>query len=156
MTRLAGKIRVFVDANVLIAGIASVSGASGTILDLCEAGVVQMVISRQVVIEADRNVSSKLPRLVEPFRQFIRDLAPLMMEEPSPASLKKCEGLVAQKDVAILATALDAEAEFLITLDKRHFLQASIPFTLGVKILSPAEFLRYLERMFIEEPSSRS
>jgi putative PIN family toxin of toxin-antitoxin system len=149
--RAGEKIRVFVDTNVLIAGIASVSGASGTVLDLCEAGIVQMVISRQVLIEADRNISSKLPGLVEPFRRFIRDLAPLMMEEPSPASLEKCEGLVDRKDAAILATALDAEADFLITLDKKHFLKASIPPALGIKVLSPGEFLRWVQRTFVEQ-----
>jgi putative PIN family toxin of toxin-antitoxin system len=151
MMRAGEKIKVFVDTNVLIAGIASVSGASGTVLDLCEAGIVQMVISRQVLVEADRNVSSKLPGLVEPFRRFIRDLAPLMMDEPSAASLEKCEGLVDRKDVAILAAALDAEAEFLITLDKKPFLKQSIPQALGIKVLSPGEFLRSLERMFVEQ-----
>lgn len=151
MMRAGEKIKVFVDTNVLIAGIASVSGASGTLLDLCEAGIVQMVISRQVVIEADRNVSSKLPGLVEPFRRFMLDLAPLMTEEPSAASLEKCKGLVDPKDVAILAAALDAEVDFLITLDKKHFLKASIPQALGIKVLSPGEFLRSLERTLLEQ-----
>ncbi|MBP1738200.1 MAG: putative toxin-antitoxin system toxin component, family [Deltaproteobacteria bacterium] len=151
MKRAGERIRVFVDTNVLIAGIASVSGASGTLLDLCEAGILQMVISRQVLIEADRNISAKLPGLVEAFRRFIRDLAPLMMEEPSQASLEKCERFVDRKDVAILAAALDAEADFLITLDKKHFLKASIPPTLGIKVLSPGEFLRSLEKTFVEQ-----
>ena len=149
--RQGGKVKLFVDISVLIAGIASVSGASGTILDLCEAGIVQMVISRQVLIEADRNLSSKLPGLVEPFRRFIRDLAPLMMEESSAALLKKCEGLVDRKDVAILAAAIEAEAEFLVTLDKKHFLKASIPPSLGIRVLRPGEFLRSLEREWVEE-----
>lgn len=110
-----------------------------------------MVISRQVLVEAHRNLSPKLPGLVERFRRFIRDLAPLMMEDPSPAPLKKCEGLVDEKDVAILAAALEAEAEFLVTLDKKHFLKGSIPPSLSIKVLSPGEFLRSLESAFVEQ-----
>jgi hypothetical protein len=37
-----------------------------------------MVVSRQVLVEADRNFSAKLPNLVSQYRQFIKDLAPLV------------------------------------------------------------------------------
>jgi len=49
------------------------------------------------------------------------------------------------------AAALDAEADFLVTLDKRHFLKASIPPILDIKVFSPGEFLRSLERTFVEQ-----
>jgi len=82
------KIKVFIDTNVLIAGINSVTGASATLLDLCEAGVVQMVVSRQVLIEADRNFAAKFPQLVGRFRQFMHNLAPLMVDDPTPVNGK--------------------------------------------------------------------
>jgi predicted nucleic acid-binding protein len=66
------KIKVFIDTNVLIAGVNSVTGASAAILDLCEARVLQMVVSRQVLIEADRNFAAKFPQLVGRFRQALR------------------------------------------------------------------------------------
>ena len=69
-------IKVFIDTSVLIAGVASVTGASAAVLDLCESETVQMVVSRQVLVEADRNFSAKLPNLVSQYRQFIRNLAP--------------------------------------------------------------------------------
>ena len=47
--------------------VASWTGASGAVLDLCEAEVIRMVISRQVIVEADRNFLAKLPRLVSRF-----------------------------------------------------------------------------------------
>ncbi len=49
------KIKVFIDTSVLIAGVASLTGASAAVLDLCEAESIQMVISRQVLVEAERN-----------------------------------------------------------------------------------------------------
>ena len=54
MQKPTQKIKVFIDTNVLIAGVNSVTGASATLLDLCEARVLQMVVSRQVLIETDR------------------------------------------------------------------------------------------------------
>jgi predicted nucleic acid-binding protein len=56
-------IKVFIDTSVLIAGLASVTGGSATVLDLGEAGVIKLVISRQVLVEADRNVTAKISSL---------------------------------------------------------------------------------------------
>ncbi len=67
---------MFIDTNVLIAGVNSVTGASATVLDLCEARILQMVISRQIVVEADRNFAAKFPQLIGRFRQFMHHLAP--------------------------------------------------------------------------------
>jgi hypothetical protein len=63
------------------------------VLDLCEAESIQMVISRQVLVEADRNFSSKLPKLVIQFRKFIRNLAPLMVEDPRLTALERAAAL---------------------------------------------------------------
>jgi len=68
--------------NVLIAGVASVTGASAAVLDLREAQILQMVVSRQVLVEADRNCSAKMPNLIIQFRRFMQNLAPLMVEDP--------------------------------------------------------------------------
>ena len=64
------KIKAFIDTSVLIAGVASLTGASAAVLDLCEAESIQMVISRQVLVEADRNFSAKLPGLVNQLTNF--------------------------------------------------------------------------------------
>jgi putative PIN family toxin of toxin-antitoxin system len=145
------KIRVFIDTNVLIAGVNSVSGASATILDLCETGVLQMVISRQVLIEADRNFSAKFPQLVGRLRQFMHNLAPLMVEDPTPESMEKAATIVDRKDAPILAAAQNANVDFLITLDKRHFLNPKTREKVMLKVVSPIEFLQSFEKLFLEE-----
>ena len=144
-------IKVFIDTNVLIAGVASVTGASATILDLCEAESIQMVISRQVLIEADRNFSSKLPGLVTQFRQFIRNLAPLMVEDPPATAVERAAALTAQKDASILAAALEAKVDYLITLDKKHFLKHKVKKNIPIEICTPADFLRIFESLWQQE-----
>jgi putative PIN family toxin of toxin-antitoxin system len=151
LLRSTQKIKVFIDTNVLIAGVNSVTGASATLLDLCEAGVLQMVVSRQVLIEADRNFAAKFPQLVNRFRQFMHNLAPLMVEDPTPKSIKKAAMIVDRKDAPILAAAQNANVDFLITLDKKHFLNPKTRQKVMLKVVSPIEFLKSFERLFLEE-----
>ncbi len=150
MKKNTPEIKIFVDTNVLIAGLASAAGASATLLDLCEAGVTQMVISRQVLIEADRNFSDKF-RLVDRFRQFIRNLGPLLVEDPATPAVEKAAKIIDRKDAPILAAALESKVDFLITLDKKHFLTQQARIKIPLKVLSPAEFLRIFERLYLED-----
>jgi putative PIN family toxin of toxin-antitoxin system len=144
------KIKVFIDTNVLIAGVHSVTGASATVLDLCEARVLQMVVSRQVLVEADRNFAAKFPQLIGRFRQFMHNLAPLMVEDPTPESMEKAAMIVDRKDAPILAAAQKANVDFLITLDKRHFLNPKTRQKVMLKVVSPIEFLQSFEKLFLE------
>ena len=151
MRKPTQKIKVFIDTNVLIAGVNSVTGASATILDLCEARVLQMVVSRQVLIEADRNFAAKFPQLVGRFRQFMHNLAPLMVEDPTLESMEKAATIIDRKDAPILAAAQNANVDFLITLDKRHFLNPKTRQKVMLNVVSPIEFLRSFEKLFLEE-----
>ena len=151
MKKPSQKIKVFIDTNVLIAGVASVTGASAAVLDLCEAEILQMVISRQVLVEADRNFSSKLPNLVIQFRQFIRSLAPLMVEDPPAKAVKRAAGLIDRKDAAILAAAIESEVDYLITLDKKHFLKQKVRHNIPIEVCTPADFLRIFERLWFQD-----
>jgi putative PIN family toxin of toxin-antitoxin system len=151
LQRPTQKIKVFIDTNVLIAGVNSVTGASATLLDLCEAGVLQMVVSRQVLIEADRNFTAKFPQWVGRFRQFMHNLAPLMVEDPTPESIKKGAAIVDRKDAPILAAAQNANVDFLITLDKKHFLNPKTRQKMMLKVVSPIEFLQSFKKLFLEE-----
>jgi putative PIN family toxin of toxin-antitoxin system len=151
LQRPTQKIKVFIDTNVLIAGVNSVTGASATLLDLCEAGVLQMVVSRQVLIEADRNFAAKFPQLIGRFRQFMHNLAPLMVEDPTPESMEKAATIVDRKDAPILAATQNANVDFLITLDKRHFLNPKTRQKVMLKVISPVEFLQSFQKLFLEE-----
>jgi predicted nucleic acid-binding protein len=110
-----------------------------------------VVVSRQVLIEADRNFAAKFPELVDRFRQFMYHLAPLMVDDPTPGSMEKAATIVDRKDAPILAAAQNANVDFLITLDKRHFLNPKTRQKVMLKVVSPIEFLQSFERLFLEE-----
>jgi hypothetical protein len=80
-----------------------------------------MVISRQVLIEADRNFCAKLPNLVSQFRQFTQKLIPIMVEDPPGHAVERAATLIGRKDAAILAAGIEAEVDYLITWIKSTF-----------------------------------
>ncbi len=145
------RIKVFVDTSVLIAGVASVTGASAAVLDLSEAESIQMVISRQVLVETDRNFAAKLPGLITQFRQFMQNLAPLMVEDPPKAAVERAAALIAQKDAAILVAALEAKVDYLMTLDKKHFLKPKVKENIPIEVCTPADFLRIFESFWLPD-----
>jgi predicted nucleic acid-binding protein len=69
----APKPKVFLDADVLFAGAASPSthGASYIVLRRAELTLIECVTSEQVITEAERNLSEKLPNKLPAFHQLV-------------------------------------------------------------------------------------
>ena len=133
--------RVFLDTNVLIAGIASRTGASAAILDLGESEEILIVLSRQVLVEADRTFVAKFPHLIERYRAFIKNLAPLLADDPPTPLVKEAARVIHATDAPILAAAKQASIAYLVSLNTRHFSTPSARAFLPSPIVTPAEFL---------------
>src|SRR3989338_8500482 len=104
----ADRWRVFLDTSVLISGLASPTGASAAIRDLGEAEELRLVLSRQVLIEADRVLLRKFPQLIEPYRRFIKNVSPELADDPLPAAVRAAEAAIDPDDAPILAAAQQA------------------------------------------------
>lgn len=148
----ADRWRVFLDTNVLIAGVASRTGASAAILDLGEAEEIVIVLSRQVLVEADRVFLAKFPHLVERYRAFIKNLAPLLADDPPAAAVKEAAHVIHADDAQILAAAKRETIDYLVTLNTRHFTIPQVRAFLPTPIITPAEFLEAFRR-FWEHPA---
>jgi predicted nucleic acid-binding protein len=74
-----------------------------------------------------------------------------MVDDPTPRSMEKAATIVDRKDAPILAAAENANVDFLITLDKRHFVNPKTRQKAMLKVVSPIEFLQSFERLFLEE-----
>ncbi|WHZ17034.1 MAG: hypothetical protein OJF52_003885 [Nitrospira sp.] len=81
--------RVFLDTSALIAGGVSPTGAAREVLRLAEARVIELIMSRQVLAEADRNLAAKLPTLLDDYHLLLRQLAPVVVEDPSHAAAQR-------------------------------------------------------------------
>jgi len=132
------KPRVFVDANVLFAGAASPSehSASLVVLRLAEITLVEALTSEQVIVEAERNLTAKLPQALPAF-QLIVSRCLRVVPDPQPTDLLPHTGLAHPKDLPILVAAIREECPWLVTFNVSDF-QPGHP---AITLLRPGEFV---------------
>lgn len=141
-------VRVFLDANVYFAGSFSPTGASALILRLAKRRAFQLVASRLVLREAERNLRGKGTRkALREFRQVVQTASPRLVHTPSDRVLRYYESDIHPKDVPVLAAAVEASVDYLVTLDRRHFLTPAVRTRAGrVRVMAPGDFLKELVR----------
>jgi len=143
--------RVFLDSSVLISGVLSPTGASAAILDLGEAEEIDIIISKAVLVEADRIFEKKFPDLTGYFREFIKNLSPVVIEDPTLAQVRSAEGVIDKDDAVILAAAKKEDIHFLISLDIKHFHTDKVRQYLKIPVITPAQFLVEFRNIFETE-----
>jgi len=124
-------VPVCLDADVLIAGLLSRTGASHAILVLGEIGLLHLVLSAAAVEGVRRNLSAKLPEAVPLFEEFLRAV-PVTIHRPTLRDRDRAPELADPKDVPILATAIGSGARLLVTHNVRHFRSGE-----GVRVVRP-------------------
>ncbi|MCJ7550151.1 MAG: hypothetical protein MUQ30_10775 [Anaerolineae bacterium] len=89
------KLRVFIDADVLFAGAASPNAHSAglVVLQMAEITLVDAITSKQVLLEAKRNLETKIPRALATFELLVDRCLPVV---PSP----RREDLSAHRGIA--------------------------------------------------------
>lgn len=141
--------RIFVDANVLIAGADSRSGASNAVLKLAEMRLIQFVVSRQVLDEAERNLRKKLPRALPNFATQMAQLNLEIVPDPPKEEVEWCESIIEAKDAPILAAAIHVRPDRLLTLNTRDFTPAVVSAS-GLAVQTPAEFVQHVRMLLTE------
>ena len=138
--------RVFVDANVLIAGTDSQSGASNAVLKMAEVGLFQLVVSTQVLDEAERNLRKKLPRALPNFAAQMARLRLEILPDPTPEQVKPWKEMIEAQDAPILCVAVASGVDRLITLNTKDFTPA-VAEESGLTILTPAQFVEEIRQL---------
>ena len=136
--------RLFIDADVFLAAAFSPNrlSASNVILRLCELGLLSGNISGAAREEIERNCQQRLPAALPDLRRLIASTVHVL-SEPSDELLAEASEQADAKDVVHLATALDANCQFLVTFNVRHYRLAP---EAGVTIADPGELLRRIRR----------
>ncbi len=145
------KPRLFLDTSALFSGIWSQAGGARLILNLGEAGAVQILVSGQVLAEIDGVMRQKAPEQMARFALLL-DRSQLEIVATAPADLiDRCQAMTGHAgDANILADAWHARVGFFVTLDKRHFLENSalrnfLPFPIG----TPGDFIEWYRGRFL-------
>lgn len=141
------EMRIFLDASVFFAAAGSPTGGSAFVLELAKQKRIEAITIVYALVEAERNIKKKLgSKALDHHRENVLEIDPKIqnIENVSIGIATAFEQLLPRKDVPILLGAILSKTEFLITLDKRDFLQnkklieAGFSFT----IAAPGEFLR--------------
>ena len=125
---------------MLFAGSASPTGASHLVLQLSELGIIRAVTSRQAREEVERNLATKLPAALPPFR-VIAAAACHPATEPSAAAVRRVISAAASdpKDAPILAAALASDCPWLLTFNVRDYRVGD-----RIRVAEPGKFLAAL------------
>jgi putative PIN family toxin of toxin-antitoxin system len=138
--------RVFLDSNVIFSGLHSPEGAPGVILEHFVKGSIRVVISQQVLEEVVRTIRAKLPGALPALRILLVSIPPEVVADPQPQDAKHWMKDLSLGDAVILAAAIGAQPDYFVTGDKHFAEDQSIARESGLRIVSPADFLKLLER----------
>ena len=139
------KWRVFLDTSAILAGLNSPSGAAGTILRACFSGEFNPVISPQIIEEAEDVIPLKFPGLASSFVSFLL-LPPEITSEPNLSAVRDAYKLLPTSDAPILASALEARPDVLVTWNTRDFLRPEVVRAVPFPIFRPGEFLHFVRQ----------
>ncbi len=135
--------RLFLDTNVIYAGIASRKGASFAILLLSELGLLRPIVCPYVMDEVERNIRENLPEAVNRYEQVRASINWEFVDDPSKAAVEQWVGVIIPKDAPVLAAAVQAKPHRFITLDAKDFLKnAQVMTQSGLNIFTPGDLLR--------------
>jgi putative PIN family toxin of toxin-antitoxin system len=148
---VATRPRAVLDTNVLVAGLLQPRGPSGRVLRAFEQRRFTFITSAAILDEVvDVLARDKIQRVV---RLTVEDIANVRvlfqrLAEAAPGEYRDVD-LVANnpKDNPIIATALEAQAEYVVTMDAADLLRLKVFLVSGhrpVQVVSPVDFLRLL------------
>jgi len=141
------RLRVFVDTSALLAGLNSPSGAAGAMLAalLADKQSFEIVISKQVVEEAERNIRRKFPSLTDAWLSFVMN-EPLIAPDATIAEIRKAFKVIGTDDAPIFASAVKANVDVLVTWNTRDFMKEKVLQMSPFSILTPGDFLKQFVR----------
>lgn len=140
------KPKVFLDANIYFSAARSPLGGSGFILELAKKGKLRLFVTTHVLKEAERNLRLKEDsRILLRYYQNLKFARPKIVKINRAKAKKKFGRIINEKDTLILAGAVEAKADYLVTLDKKHFFTRKIRLAkLPFKVVTPGQLIEKL------------
>jgi len=146
------RVRVFLDSNVLTAGIVSAWGLDKAVLSLCAARICRLVLAEAVREEVEENLLIRLGGMdsgdansvLDSYVHLIALMKPEIVPFPDQAEVMAGRHLIRHAaDVPVLLSAMASRPDWLLTHNVKHFTPAVARRT-GLRIATPVEFFRAL------------
>lgn len=133
-------MRFFVDANILFSAAHSPLGGARELFRLANAGHCELVTSQHAILEARRNLLVKSSSSSADFEKLLTTVRRVPDAGPKLVSGAARLGLP-ENDSPILAAAIVAETDMLVTGDRKHFGHLYGAVVGGVRIVTLTEAL---------------
>ena len=132
--------KVFIDSSVLIAAAISSKGSARNLIINSLNNKFKIVISDLVLEETARNLSNKAPKALPALQLFLETLNPEVVS-PNKSLVMEASEVVELKDAPIVAGAVAAKADYLVSFDRKHLLQQKqeIKANFKIKVVTPDE-----------------
>ncbi|KKP47458.1 MAG: hypothetical protein UR39_C0004G0072 [Candidatus Woesebacteria bacterium GW2011_GWA1_33_30] len=132
------NLKLFLDSSVLFTAVNSPIGGSAKLFTFTD---IKLIVSNIVLQEVEKNVRTKLHDYhLDRFFMLVDKLS-IIDQIPNDEQILKARKVIVEKDAVILAEAKDSDCDYLITLDKKDFLQEKVfDFIKPKKILTPKMF----------------
>jgi len=140
------KVKLFLDSSALFAGIASPRGAARVLLLLGETDRAILIVSEQVIAETERATARKIPVALTEVRLAISKSRVMIRPEPSVEAIREHRDWISHSaDVPILLAAVQAEVDYLVTLNRKHFIDdPKVARLTGLRIGTPGDALAWV------------
>jgi predicted nucleic acid-binding protein len=129
-------MRIFLDANVLFSAAYNTSNGLRGFFSLADVGVSELISSAFALDEARCNIARKHSAQTPELEQLITRITVCREAAPDAVRWAHATGLP-DKDAPILAAAVQAKANMLVTCDRAHFGMLYECKVGGVEVLTP-------------------
>ena len=143
MTRKIPEI--FLDTSVIIAAVMSPTGGARLLFHLAHVGTIQLLVGKGVLQEAEEVMRRKAPELLGWLAQLLDEAGVEISQSPTAAQQKKAQSLLSYSpDASVLAQAMSAKPDWLVSHDKEHFVGNPGLDDLPFKIGTPGDVIAWL------------
>jgi predicted nucleic acid-binding protein len=142
-SRAPGKLRLFIDSSVFLAAAFSATGPANALMIEGARRGCALLVSELVLEETRRNLLKASGTRAVAIFELLTGLSELQRAaRPSRAQVLRIAKLVNIKDAPIVAAAVRARADYLVSHDKELLGQsAEIQASFGVPVVSPGDIL---------------
>ncbi len=154
------RVRLFLDSNVLTAGIVSTWGLDKAVLSLCAARICRLVLAEVVREEVEENLLIRLGgtdsvdanRVLGQYARLMALMRPEVAPYPAQAEVMAARHLIRHAaDVPVLLSAMESRPDWLLTHNTKHFTPA-VARRSGLRIATPVEFFRAISETLSQPP----
>jgi predicted nucleic acid-binding protein len=140
-------MKIFLDVCAWFTAINSPEGGAGRVLSLAtDEALLVIVLTPEIFRDTGHNLWKKsTPDAVSRFRQAVESPMIRIIPDPTPEELDPWREITVPKDWNVLAGALKAKADAMITLDEAHLLTRKVQESFPIPVFRPGSFIRWFQ-----------